>query len=74
MNVGEVVRLERLRRRWSREEFGGLVGMDKSKVARIEEHRQELRASELDRVCEVFGLTATELLALAKEPVYAQEG
>lgn len=70
MNVGEKIKAARLRKGYTQEELGKLIGVQKSAVAKYESGRVvNIKRSTLKKLSEVLGIPPVELVDGVPEEV-----
>lgn len=70
MNVGEKIKAARLRKGYTQEELGNLIGVQKSAVAKYESGRVvNIKRSTLKKLSEVLGIPPVELVDGVPEEV-----
>ena len=61
--IGAAIARLREEQGWSQRELAKWVGLDQSAVSRVEAGRRRLKAEELERFADAFGVSADELLS-----------
>ena len=67
--LGEVVREQRLAQGLSQENFGELAGIHRTYVGMVERGEKNITLTNLVKVSQALGLTASALLQLAEERI-----
>lgn len=69
--IGENIKKLREENGLSQEELSRLLGVSRSTVTQMEANRRKVSADEIIRLCEIFGVSADELL---NHPIWDQPG
>jgi phage repressor protein C with HTH and peptisase S24 domain len=59
---GRTIRMMRERRGWTQQQLAGVLELDKSAVSRMEDGKRRVKAHELERLAEAFGVEVDEIV------------
>ena len=72
-SFGDLIKIERERKSWTRTDFGAKIGINSSAISRIENGTKQLSANNLSNISELFGIDISKVKELYYSDKFARE-